>query len=180
MRATALLVTNVRMIGNTMAVDPVRYVFLNREAQMSTGKIEAQAAHACELAALGEPKDSNLHRLYFRGGHHSKVVLLGRDHQHMQSIVAYLWARGFPTISIYDEGRTEVDHLTFTAIATYVVDKNHPHTRDAFSTFDLYKDLPKPTTVIQVNRNLSRRQTRRLREQIKNELKGNKTITLVP
>lgn len=142
---------------------------------MSTGKIEAQAAHACELAALGEPKDSNLHRLYFRGGHHSKVVLLGRDTQHMHAIGAYLTDRGFEFRTVFDEGRTEVEHLAFTAIATYVVDKAHAHTRATFSTFKLYKDLPKPTAVIEVKKKLSRRQIRKLREQI-TEAGGSPTV----
>lgn len=122
-------------------INPVRYVFLNRELAMSRGKIEAQAAHACELAVMMEDKESNLHRLYFRGGHHSKVVLLGRDDQHMNNIGDYLTQRGFGVVSVIDEGRTEVDSLVRTAVATEVVDKNNEHTKATFSSFELYKDL---------------------------------------
>lgn len=125
-----------------MSVDPVLYVFLNRGLGMSPGKLAAQAAHAAVEAYRATPADSNLLRLWLKGLHYKKIVLLGRDENHMLSIMVYLRERGFHTVPIVDEGMTEIQPHSLTALGCPIVDKNEPHTSATFSSFSLYKDEP--------------------------------------
>lgn len=145
-------------------IRPVRYIFINKSLHMTGGKLGAQVGHACELALLDEPKDSNLHRLYFRGGHYTKVVLDGTDTSTMQNLVKYLEDRDFPVVTIYDEGHTEVDPMSFTAIATHVLDKENAHVRETFSTFSLYKETP---AVIHFKKRVSKRELAKVEEAFK-------------
>jgi peptidyl-tRNA hydrolase len=124
-------------------VDPTMYLFLNRGLGMSPGKLAAQAAHAAVEAYRLSPEDSNLMRLWRKGLRYKKIVLLGRDTDHMRSIMDYLDARWFPHATVIDEGLTEIDPHSFTAIGCALVDKNEPHTAATFSSFSLYKEEPR-------------------------------------
>ena len=124
--------------------DPVMYIFINRGAGMSPGKIAAQAAHAAVEAYRKTPQDSNLLRLWYKGGHYKKVVLLARDTTHLLAIANYLTDRGFDNCLIIDEGHTEVDPHTMTALGVPIVDKSEPHTAATFSSFELYKEPAAP------------------------------------
>lgn len=121
-------------------VNPVMYLILNRGLGMSTGKTAAQAAHAAVEAYRRTPADSNLLRLWYKGGHYAKITLLGRNTEHMYNIGVYLSERDIEFAPIIDEGRTEIDALSFTAIGVPLVDKNDPHIVATFSSFELYKD----------------------------------------
>lgn len=125
-----------------MSVDPTLYLFVNRGLGMSPGKIAAQAAHAAVEGFRATPPDSNLLRLWLKGLHYKKIVLLGRDTEHMTNIGIYLDARRFTFVPIIDEGMTEIEPHSFTAIGCALVDKNEPHTAATFSSFDLYKEVP--------------------------------------
>ena len=123
-----------------MSVEPVLYSFLNKDLRMDSGKLAAQAQHAAVEAIRATPAESNLLRLWYKGLHYRKVVLEGRDTQHMYAILLYLEARGFNGIPIFDEGLTDVDPHSFTAIGVPLVNKNEPHTQATFSSFKLYRD----------------------------------------
>jgi len=132
-------------------MNPVQYIFLNKGLQMSTGKAAAQAAHASQMGLLvmvdcdhgRNPYDLAIVNLWMRGGHYAKVVLEVPDEEALVRAAGYIAARGVPNFTIYDEGRTEVEPLSRTALGTAIVDKNSQHIRDTFSIFKLYKD-PQP------------------------------------
>lgn len=107
---------------------------------MSPGKIAAQAGHAAVEAYRITPPDSNLLRLWYRSGHYKKIVLLGRDTAHMFKIRTYLSERDINTVPIIDEGVTEVEPHSFTALGCEIVDKGDPHIAGIFSSFELYKE----------------------------------------
>lgn len=123
-------------------VDPCMYIFLNRGLGMSPGKLAAQAGHAAVEAFQITDRDSNVFRLWYRSGHYKKIVLLGRNEDHMRNIEKYIEARGVSTVTIIDEGRTEIEPMSITAIGVEVVDKAHPHFAGIFRTFELYKEPP--------------------------------------
>jgi peptidyl-tRNA hydrolase len=125
-------------------IDPCMYLFVNRGLGMSPGKIAAQAGHAAVEAYRISDHESNVFRLWYRGGHYKKIVLLGRDEDHMRNIEAYLTARDIPLVTIIDEGHTEITPLSITAVGCAVLDKAHANNAAIFSTFQLYKDEPPP------------------------------------
>lgn len=125
-----------------MSPDPCMYLFVNRGLGMTPGKLAAQAAHAAVEGYRATPPDSNLLRLWLKGLHYKKIVLLGRDEAHMLNIIVYLSERHFVHTPIIDEGMTEVQPHSLTAIGCAIVDKGEPHTAATFGSFELYKDEP--------------------------------------
>lgn len=131
-------------------MNPVQYIILNKGAGMSIGKAAAQAAHASvegvRISAKvegGNPWDSSIVNRWYRGGHYSKIVLEVKDELALLKALSYINARGFKAALIIDEGRTEVEALTTTALGCEIVDKDWPHARETFAAFSLYKDQPK-------------------------------------
>jgi PTH2 family peptidyl-tRNA hydrolase len=117
---------------------PVMYLFLNKGLGMSTGKAAAQVAHAAvEAFRLSE---SNLLQDWYTGGHYTKLVMEARDTEHLFVIKHYLEERGFKVALIIDEGRTEIEPHTPTALGVEVVDKNDPHTAATFESFRTYRE----------------------------------------
>lgn len=131
-------------------MNPVMYIVLNQGAGMSTGKAAAQAAHAAvegyrmsvesNPSNPGQFQESNLIRQWYKGGHYTKIVLSARDAADLVIKQVYLDERGFKTYLIVDEGRTELDPFTPTALAVELVDKDNPHVQATFSSFSLYRD----------------------------------------
>jgi peptidyl-tRNA hydrolase len=83
-------------------------------------------------------------RLWYKGGHYTKIVL--ETEGDLSDVSGYLGARGFKNAVIVDEGRTELDPFTPTAIGCAIVDKDNPHVQATFGEFGLYRD--KPTYVV--------------------------------
>lgn len=117
---------------------------------MSPGKIAAQAAHAAveayRLSAPAhsvDPQDNSLVKEWYKGKHYKKLVMEARDSEHLFTIKHYLEDRGFKVALIVDEGLTEVEPHSATAMGVVIVDKDDPHTAATFSTFKLLKP-PKP------------------------------------
>lgn len=121
-------------------MNPVMYIFINKGLGMSPGKVAAQAGHAAVEAYRLTPEDSNVLRMWYAGGHYTKIVLEARDALHLHSIERYIKDRGFKTSLIVDEGRTEIDPHTPTALGVEVVDKDNVHVAQTFSSFSLYKE----------------------------------------
>lgn len=121
---------------------PVQYIIADHTLGMSPGKLAAQVAHASveglrrnAKEEWGNPWDSSIVNRWYQGGHYAKIVLESDD---LALAYAYLQDRGFKPVSIIDEGRTEFETLTRTAIGFPVLDKDEPHVRESFSVFDLY------------------------------------------
>lgn len=134
---------------------PAMYIFINKGLGMSTGKTAAQASHAAVEAFRLSMKheyavyeETNLVRLWYRGGHYMKLVMEARDSAHLRDTERYLNDRGFKTTLIIDEGHTEVAPITPTALGVELVDKDDPHTAATFESFRLYKDQPAPPDVV--------------------------------
>lgn len=123
-------------------IDPTMYIVVNRGLGMSPGKLAAQAAHAAVEAYRITPAGSNLLRLWYRSGHYKKIVLLGKNEGHMRNIYDYLTDRDIACVKIIDEGRTEIDSLSLTALGCELVDKSDPHIAGTFSAFELYAEAP--------------------------------------
>ena len=122
---------------------------------MSAGKMAAQAAHASvegvRLSARtpnGNPWDASIVNRWYRGGHYAKIVLEVADTQALLVAKEYITSRGFQCALIIDEGRTEIQPMTPTALGCEVVDKDSPHARETFSAFRLYTDPPPLVKII--------------------------------
>ena len=120
---------------------PAMYLFVNKGLGMSTGKTAAQVAHAAvEAFRISKP---NITEEWYKGGHYAKYVMECRDREHLLDTERYLNERGFNTVLIIDEGHTELDPITPTALGVEIVDKLDEHTKASFDSFRSYKD-PKP------------------------------------
>lgn len=117
---------------------PVMYIFVNRGLGMSGGKQMAQASHAAVEAYRLSGFDI-IHGWY-KGGHYTKLIMLARDTQHLETIKEYIESRGFSTSLIIDEGLTEIPAHSKTALGVQIVDKEDEHTEKTFSSFELYRD----------------------------------------
>jgi PTH2 family peptidyl-tRNA hydrolase len=128
-------------------VRPVQYIIANQGANMSPGKLAAQVAHAAVKGCMQQALVG--HQIYWRWNEtgHTKIVLSVRDDAHMHWAHIYLAQHGFEGHLIIDEGRTEIDPLTPTALGFPILDKDDEKVQFAFSTFELYKE-PKPEIII--------------------------------
>lgn len=123
---------------------PALYVFINKGLQMSAGKVAAQAVQASVGGYLSSG-DEIKKTWWELGGHHATYVMEARDEDHLLSIQRYLWERGFYSFLMIDEGMTEIDAITETALGVEIVDKDDPHVAATFSSFKLYKDTVRVT-----------------------------------
>lgn len=123
-------------------MNPVVYVFLNKELHMSSGKAAAQAAHAVMLSVIGGKKFPA--KYWIESPHRYMIVLEARDEEHMKDISMYLAERNIKTFGQIDEGSTEVPAHSLTAMATPILARTD-RIKQIFSTFDLYRDKVKIT-----------------------------------
>lgn len=131
---------------------PAMYLFLNKGLGMSTGKSAAQAGHAAvEAALISNGMTSTMTHekgaiwdAWRKGLHYAKYVMQARDRDHLLDIERYIRDRGFRTALIIDEGHTEIDPITPTALGVEIVDKDDPHTQATFESFELYRDDIRP------------------------------------
>lgn len=112
---------------------PVMYIFVNSQVGMSPGKLAAQAAHAA-VEAYRISRNDRL-EAWMLGKHYTKYVMDGGDGEKLRTIEHYLKARDFDCELIIDEGRTEIEPFTVTALGVEVVDKDDPHTAATFGEF---------------------------------------------
>ena len=132
---------------------PAMYTFINRGLKMSPGKLAAQAQHAAvEAYRLTEQYESELKEwgkptkldAWYEGGHYAKLVMLAEDDVHLLTIKHYLEERGFGTVLIIDEGRTEIKPHSMTALGVRLVDRDDPHTAATFESFKTYREPKAP------------------------------------
>ena len=101
---------------------PVMYLFLNTKLGMSPGKMAAQVAHAACLAQRGS--DDKMVADWYKHGFYTKLVMEARDAEHIKNIERYLNERDIKTFIVIDEGRTEIEKHSVTALGVEVIDKN--------------------------------------------------------
>jgi PTH2 family peptidyl-tRNA hydrolase len=137
-----------------MCMRPAMYLFANRDLGMSPGKLAAQVAHAAvEAYRLSDSLDRGIgdhqrkHALrdaWYNGGHYTKLVMLAEDTEQLHHIKHYIEERGYQTKLIVDEGRTEIESFSATALGVEVVDRDDEHTAATFGEFQTYKPLKSP------------------------------------
>lgn len=134
---------------------PAMYTFINKGLGMSTGKAIAQGEHAAVEAALLSngfsevtmtEERARLWDAWRQGLHYAKYVMECRDREHLLDTERYLTERGIRTKLIIDEGHTEVEPITPTALGVEIVDKDDPEVAAIFSSFKLYRDPPRNPT----------------------------------
>lgn len=118
---------------------PVMYIFVNKSLHMSAGKVGAQTVQAA-IGAYRISNDKLVKSWWNEGGHHTTLIMEARDEKHLSNISDYLFERGFNSFMMIDEGMTEIDAHTMTALAVVVVDKEDAHTEKTFQSFKLYRD----------------------------------------
>lgn len=129
---------------------PVMYIVANKGLGMSPGKLAAQVAHAAVKAyeaSDGSRKTDGTPEIIndWNASGHTKIVLEARDTEHLLMVERYLAERGFTGALIIDEGRTEIDAHTPTALGIKIVDKDDPAVQFAFGDLRTYREGPKPT-----------------------------------
>lgn len=131
----------------TSSMRIVQYIILNQGLGMSTGKAAAQASHAAvkgyELTRRTGTGQGLIDKWNDTG--HTKIVLAARDTEHLLMIERYLKERGVACHLVIDEGRTEIDPHTPTAIGCELLDKDDPNVQFAFGDLKTYRDPPRPS-----------------------------------
>lgn len=120
---------------------PAMYIFMNSTVGMSPGKLAAQAAHAAVEAF--QISDNAKIEAWYLGRHHTKLIMDGGSGTQLKVIREYLERRGFSCELIIDEGRTEIEPFTPTALGVEIVDKDDLHTSLTFADFSTLKP-PRP------------------------------------
>jgi peptidyl-tRNA hydrolase len=134
------------------------YIVANEGLGMSPGKLAAQAAHAaveayrlsCPIPVWHPDQDKlrfegrEVVQEWYKGGHYTKIVLGARDSQHLLTLERYIKERGFKTALIIDEGRTEIEPHSPTAIGVEIVDKDDEHTWATFGSIKLFGQASGP------------------------------------
>jgi PTH2 family peptidyl-tRNA hydrolase len=120
------------------------YIFANAGLGMSPGKLAVQCSHAAvEAYRISQGQFSPLLDDWLAKGY-TKLVMEARDTEHLLSIERYLKQKGYNSALIIDEGRTEIDPHTPTALGIQIVDKESELVQFAFSDFKTLKP-PKET-----------------------------------
>jgi peptidyl-tRNA hydrolase len=80
---------------------------------------------------------------WLTSGHYTKLVMQADNESILSNVKEYLETRGYRTYLVIDEGRTEIDPFTKTALAVELVDKDDERVQQHFGEFRTYKP-PKP------------------------------------
>ena len=114
------------------------YLLAEAGNPMSAGKFASQAAHAAVEAYRISPDDRLKHIWEDCGRQYAKIVLQCDD---LVTAERYIRDRGFDTVAVIDEGRTEFDaDLTLTFLGVQIVDKNRADVQATFGQFKLYRE----------------------------------------
>jgi PTH2 family peptidyl-tRNA hydrolase len=129
----------------TIKPNPVMYIFVNKSLGMSPGKMAAQVAHAAVKASDGSC--GSMRDAWNEYGFYTKLVMQARNAEHLKNIQRYLQERSIVSWLIIDEGRTEIEKHTPTALGVEIIDKDAKG--EIFKSFDLYK--PELTVTVKWN-----------------------------
>ncbi len=112
------------------------YIFINEGLGMSPGKIAAQASHAA-VEAYKLSSDYMIDGWERTGT--TKLVMSGRDAEHLRTIHDYLTRQNFLCHLVIDEGRTEIPSHSITALGVEIVEREDEKVKFAFSDFQTMK-----------------------------------------
>lgn len=114
--------------------EKVMYVFINKGLGMSNGKACAQASHAAVKAYLLTSKEV---REKWDSGSYTKIILGAKNSNELEEIAKEIYGNNLNVWLVRDEGRTELEPGSLTALAVEIVDKGIY--KKLFSKFDLLR-----------------------------------------
>lgn len=112
--------------------NPILYVVLNGELNMSAGKAAAQAVHACMMLSANAKGD------FLSDYKRTVVVLEAKNASQIENLSIYLDEAEIEADYYIDEGVNEVDAYSVTALAAGPFSKDDEEKRAIFSSFPLY------------------------------------------
>lgn len=119
----------------------VQYIVTNKGLGMSSGKAQAQAAHAA-VKGVVMTLESDLPSPYDEWDKtgHTKIVLEARDTEHLIAFREFAKSRGYESWLVIDEGRTEVAAHSPTALGFPILDKSDRDVAHTFADLRTYRD----------------------------------------
>lgn len=133
----------------------VQYIVANKGLGMSAGKLAAQVAHAAVKGyeiTLAHWQPTGVEKLpgpnpitEWNATGHTKIVLEARDTEHLIAFRDYAKSRGVNSWLVIDEGRTEVEPHSPTALGFPILDKADRDVAFTFADLKLYRDKIKVT-----------------------------------
>lgn len=117
-----------------METNPILYVILNKELNMSAGKAAAQTAHA--VAMLG-----NFNNAFIDFNKRTVIVLEAENEAQIRNLNEYLFNEGLSSYYYIDEGFNEVGPYSVTAMAVEPIAAGDEERRQIFAPFNLYGGL---------------------------------------
>lgn len=114
-----------------MEKNPIIYVILNKELNMSAGKAAAQTAHAVAMIQDKLPA-------FLDHNKRTVIVLEADNQQQITNLWEYLDNEGLTSEYYIDEGANEVAPFSITAMAVEPIAAGDEERREIFSGFSLY------------------------------------------
>lgn len=115
-------------------MNPILYIVLNGELNMSAGKASAQAVHAAMM--LQNNFGGNFTGSYKR----TVVVLEAKNSEQIKNLHEYLRVAEVFSDYYIDEGKNEVDAYSITALAVEPIAHDDKELREIFESFPLFGD----------------------------------------
>lgn len=115
-----------------METNPILYVILNKELNMSAGKASAQAVHAAMML------ENNYSGLFSSSYKRTVVVLEAENENQIRNLYLYLENAGIFCDYYIDEGVNEVSAYSITSMAVEPIDSGDKEKREIFSQFKLF------------------------------------------
>lgn len=116
--------------------NPILYVILNKELNMSAGKASAQAVHAAMML------EGNYSWLFSSAYKRTVVVLEAENSDQIRSLWEYLKTAGIFSDYYIDEGFNEVGPYSVTALAVEPIAYDDEEKRSIFRPFSLFNANP--------------------------------------
>lgn len=116
--------------------NPIIYIVINKELNMSAGKAAAQAVHAAMMMDNG---NSDSFKTYYK---RTVVVLEAENAQQIMNLWEYLDNTNIKAEYYIDEGVNEVSAYSVTALAVEPIDSDDTDKREIFQAFHLFSDNP--------------------------------------
>jgi peptidyl-tRNA hydrolase len=118
-------------------MNPVLYIVVNKELQMTAGKVAAQAVHA----AMKVPERGSYFADFTR---RTVIVLEAKNTETIKNLQEYLMMAGIWSGYYIDEGANEIDPYSVTALAVEPIDADDNEKRAIFEQLPLYSGRVKP------------------------------------
>ena len=115
-----------------MENNPILYVILNKELNMSAGKASAQAVHAAMLL------EGNYSGLFSSSYKRTVIVLEAENENQIKNLYLYLESAGIFSDYYIDEGVNEVGPYSVTALAVEPIAYDDEEKRSIFAPFKLF------------------------------------------